>query len=380
MKTILASHDAAIDIALKPSVKPPPKRQAHQPKVQPYAPAPAPPPQSPPPKPLYPSASSSFCQRDDLLFTHPSNQVPQNQQLHPSRYQPVIPSPKPQYIQPQPPPPAAPGPRFTPPTQSHPPPQPSLQYKSKNIMILGDSILDRFSQSKFATTFTANHHKVGMVRSLENGSHELRTVFSKPGIDAYVLTAGVNDLKAENSKSVLFRTENLAHHLLQQTGAKVILSAILPTTDDNLNTNIESYNQQLEQLVTRMRRHYPTRLYTSFQRQFRKADPRDLLRDWIHPNDDGLNCMLSDIKFTLYKAFGIQPATRHPQPATRHPQQAPATIRAPHSQRSYQQSYQQSYPPLNRLPYRLPNRQQNPPQLPYRLNQYDHAPGDDDRQ
>ena len=197
------------------------------------------------------------------------------------------------------------------PHNSRPPPEHTHNRgrRKPRVLILSDSRINNFEPDKFSTSISVEKDYAG---SYDNAERFLRNYTSKPGIDAYVLDLGINDLRNISAQSTMTFAKNLVDRLLIYTKGKVVISLVLPTTrNTGLNKKVIDFNYEMLEYIRYLRNtqglHH--RIFTVFNKAFLgNSDivPEDLYSDdGLHLSDKGLRIHCSNIKHAVFKSLNI---------------------------------------------------------------------------
>ena len=152
-------------------------------------------------------------------------------------------------------------------------------------------------------------------KTLKEAQQSFSHILAKPAIDAYVINIGVNDLKSEHPEESFKRLQDLIDRLLTFSNAKILVSLILPTTNNQkINDKIYDFNYNIREHTKFLRndRGFSDRLFTIFNNAFFAPIDvtRDFYDDWIHLSPYGLRVHCSNIKHALLQAFNISVHSR----------------------------------------------------------------------
>lgn len=203
------------------------------------------------------------------------------------------------------------------------------QRRKRKVLLLHDSQLNDFAPDSFSKAFSMEKYKAGSYADLS--SKHMRNVISKPGIDAYILQLGVNDYRYCNTEASLHKavedTKGCIKKLLESSSAKIVVSLPTPTPGSStIEERTKEYVKQVSEFITVTRQSDSTwrRLFTinnlgSFSKVIEKLSSSSnatspLKEDQLHVSEYGLKKLCLNIKYGLYRAFGM----KHPK------KQAPA--------------------------------------------------------
>ena len=145
----------------------------------------------------------------------------------------------------------------------------------------------------------------------------------KPGVDAYVLELGVNDYRYNSTDTSLQKaienSKSCIQKLLENSSAKVVVCLPTPTPGGAISERTKEYVKQITEFITQTRQSNNAwrRLFTinnlgSFSKVLENItstpDSRNPLKeDKLHVSEYGLKKLCLNIKFGLYRAFGMKP-------------------------------------------------------------------------
>ena len=150
--------------------------------------------------------------------------------------------------------------------------------------------------------------RMGTLRATET---RIKDVIAKPGIDCYIVSVGVNDLRTEGTKTVADRIYSIVTSLINTSDAKVLVCCLTPCNTRWLNEKISIVNQYIEDMTSDMRTklNLHNRLFTVFNRNFRQltADQQNelYLEDGLHLSSGGASKLFANIKLQLLRSFKI---------------------------------------------------------------------------
>ena len=199
--------------------------------------------------------------------------------------------------------------------------------RSKKVLLLHDSQLNNFKPDSFSSGFNVEKQKVGSYKDL--ASKHMRDVLSKPQVDCYILQLGVNDYRYTNCDSSLKKAlddaKSCIEKLLTSSSAKVMVS--LPTpTPGSISERTSEFVQELSEFISAKRRlsDYHRRLFSvnntgNFNRAISAAasstdSPNPLNPDQLHVSEYGLKKLCINLKFGLYRSFGMNPPKKQASP------------------------------------------------------------------
>ena len=190
--------------------------------------------------------------------------------------------------------------------------------KVRKVLLLHDSQLNEFKPESFSKGFKVETQKVGTYNDLAN--KHMRDVISKPQVDCYTLQLGVNDYRNNNTSTEKATSDakTCINKLLTNSSAKVVV--VLPTpTPGSLSSKTTDFIKEVTDFITekRLANNYHHRLFTvnntgNFSRALSAAEssddsPKPLKSDNLHVSEYGLKKLCMNIKFGLYRAFGMKP-------------------------------------------------------------------------
>ena len=199
--------------------------------------------------------------------------------------------------------------------------------RPKKVLLLHDSQLNNFKPDSFSSGFNVEKQKVGSYKDLS--SKHMREVLSKPQVDCYILQLGVNDYRYTNCDSSLKKAlddaKSCIEKLLTSSSAKVLVS--LPTpTPGSISERTSEFVQELSGFISTKRRlsDYHRRLFSvnntgNFNRAISAAassldSPNPLNPDQLHVSEYGLKKLCINLKFGLYRSFGMNPPKKQASP------------------------------------------------------------------
>lgn len=200
---------------------------------------------------------------------------------------------------------------------------------SHKVLLIHDSQLNSFVPENFSSSFSVEKFKAGSYNDLIN-TH-MRSVISKPAVDCYVLQLGINDFRYDTSEANMNKsienTKTCIQRLLERSSAKIVVS--LPTpTPGNLDTHTSKYVENITSFITEKRKLYDNhqRLFTvNNQSGFKRAielsknsgvKPSPIDIDNLHVSPYGLKKLCMNIKFGIYRSFGIRLLGRQAPPVS----------------------------------------------------------------
>ncbi|KAL5263170.1 hypothetical protein ACHWQZ_G008545 [Mnemiopsis leidyi] len=191
--------------------------------------------------------------------------------------------------------------------------------RKRKVLILHDSQLNAFEPHSFSQAFDVEKFKAGSYTDL--ASKHIRQVISKPSIDAYVLQLGVNDYRYQTSQASLDKavedTKTCINKLLSSSTAKVVVTLPTPTPSEGICDLTRDYVKLITEFITSTRQSDNNwrRLYTvnnlaSFNHALEKLNsspdsPDPLKPDKLHVSEYGLKKLSLNIKYGLYRSFGL---------------------------------------------------------------------------
>lgn len=189
---------------------------------------------------------------------------------------------------------------------------------SRNVLLIHDSQMNAFVPENFSSSFSVEKYKAGSYNDLLN--KHMRNVISKPAVDCYVLQLGVNDYRYDPTEATLSKsiedTKNSIEKLLQLSSAKIIVSLPTPTPGD-LAAQTSGYVEKITHYITEKRktsdlyrRLFTINNQTNFTRVIEESKtsnlkPSPISSDNLHVSPYGLKKLCTNIKFGLYRCFGI---------------------------------------------------------------------------
>ena len=193
--------------------------------------------------------------------------------------------------------------------------------KKRKVLLLHDSQLNNFNPESFSKAFSVEKLKAGSYADLL--SKHMRSVMGKPGVDAYVLELGVNDYRYNSTDTSLQKaiedSKSAIQKLLENSSAKVVVCLPTPTPGGAISERTKEYVKQITEFITQTRQSNNAwrRLFTinnlgSFSKVLENIssapDSRNPLKeDKLHVSEYGLKKLCLNIKFGLYRAFGMKP-------------------------------------------------------------------------
>ena len=181
--------------------------------------------------------------------------------------------------------------------------------RKPRVLLLSDSRLNDFDPEAFSTSVLTEKEFTG---TYDYAERFLRKYISRPGIDAYVLDLGINDLKKLTPNVTMTFAKSLIDRLLMYTKAKVVINLIPPTTHNRtLNKKVEDFNYQMLEFTRYLRSEggLKHRVFTVFNKAFINTidnTPTDLYTgDGIHLSEKGFRVHCSNIKRALFKSLNI---------------------------------------------------------------------------
>ena len=193
--------------------------------------------------------------------------------------------------------------------------------KKRKVLLLHDSQLNNFNPESFSKAFSVEKFKAGSYADLL--SKHMRSVMGKPGVDAYVLELGVNDYRYNSTDTSLQKaiedSKSCIQKLLENSSAKVVVCLPTPTPGGAISERTKEYVKQITEFITQTRQSNNAwrRLFTinnlgSFSKVLEDIsstpDSRNPLKeDKLHVSEYGLKKLCLNIKFGLYRAFGMKP-------------------------------------------------------------------------
>ena len=191
--------------------------------------------------------------------------------------------------------------------------------KPRKVLLIHDSQLNSFAPESFSSAFSIEKFRAGSYSDLLN--KHMRNVISKPAIDCYVLQLGVNDYRYDTTEAFLNKsiedTKSSINKLLECSSAKIVVS--LPTpTPGNLSARTSEYVKSVTDFITTKRKlsDYYRRLFTvnnhaNFMKAIEVSEQSSdkcspISGDHLHVSSYGLKKLCTNIKFGLYRSFGIR--------------------------------------------------------------------------
>jgi hypothetical protein len=213
--------------------------------------------------------------------------------------------------------------------QEGPPKNP--KQKKKRVLLIHDSQLKEFSSDNFSSAFQVERIYGGKYKDIMASGFS--KIISKENIDCYVLQLGVNDFRYDKSSKTLdeavTNTKETVNRLPARSRGKIVVCLPTPTPGD-MQPRTAEYVRRVSEFIdsTRSRGSEKNhlRLFTvNNQRSFLRAI--DLSQqeegstykspigiDNLHLNEYGIRKLCSNIKFTLYRAFGMKQPIRTSPP------------------------------------------------------------------
>ena len=210
-------------------------------------------------------------------------------------------------------------PTSPPPDNTQHPHNPSSHKRMKlKTLLLCDSQMNTFSSKDFSSTFDTTRSKVGSYTDFM--THHTRKTLATPGVDAYILQLGINDLRhlkesdTRGFQKAVEAAKASISLLILSSSAKV--AVCLPTATPSLQTLNrlvtkfnELINSHISQLRTNKTCNSQLRLFTinnnNFRNYERDGKPNPLAGDGLHVNDYGIKKLCLNIKLGLQRAFGF---------------------------------------------------------------------------
>ena len=208
------------------------------------------------------------------------------------------------------------------------PKQPSPKRKRK-VLLIHDSQLKEFDNNNFSSAFQVERFFGGKYKDIMASGFS--KIISKENIDCYVLQLGVNDFRYNKSSKTLdeavTNTKETVNRLLARSKGKIVVCLPTPTPGDLQATTAEyvsrvsafidstrsrgSENNHLRLFTVNNQRSFLRAIDLSHQEEGYKSP---IGTDNLHLNDYGIRKLCSNIKFTLYRAFGMKQPMRTSPP------------------------------------------------------------------
>ena len=175
--------------------------------------------------------------------------------------------------------------------------------EGKNIVLLCDSLFQYFEQDKFGESFKVNKQIVGSYKNLAK-QENLREMVRIPGVDAYVIALGTNDVRDVYNKSNQGHVADVIDHLQKRTNSKILIHVPPPRLHDGpKNKRLDDFAYDIKKYVTSLG---DSRI--SFIENARLRDGRfddTTYKDDVHISEEGSAILNAGVKSCLRRVFGM---------------------------------------------------------------------------